>query len=536
MSFGVRYERETAVEDNNNFGPRFGIAWDPFKKGKGVIRFGAGIFYNRVLLRTVADSIQNSGGDLISFDSNTIGTAASDGRRAAILSAISSNFPDSYPTIDELRSLITNACSSQSTTFPCTSNTGFITDVTSAGNPLRSVDDDLRIPESYQMNVGFEREIGRDFVFEANYTYNKTAHLWRDSNPNAPILPAGYDDWTDYLINNPFQLSGSRQYTFYLGSPMQAGNGLTTTQTGTTACGTTTPNCFVNLNTTNSSTTQPLVSVAGQNNNATGAPIGIALAAISQFRPDQGAEETSRIGSRGNALYHGLILELRRRYRPLGYGFGMSLRGAYTLSSTKDDGLNNTANAEIDGDFSREWARNTQDRRHRLAISGSFDFPVWLGKLRLSPLLRYGSSAPFNLGIGVDRNLDDLSTDRLNFSGDVNDIVWREPGSAFPTALVGQFSLQPIGSRSGNLGRNSGRGPSFYTFDLNVTREWKFGERMRLRPVLEFDNILNAAVFSYGAEYIDFGALTTQAQQDQFLVPTRTYRQRQIRVGMRFDF
>ena len=52
-------------------------------------------------------------------------------------------------------------------------------------------------------------------------------------------------------------------------------------------------------------------------------------------------------------------------------------------------------------------------------------------------------------------------------------------------------------------------GPSFYTFDLNVTREWKMGERMRLRPVIEFDNILNAAVFSYGAEFIDFTGLTS---------------------------
>lgn len=546
MSLGLRYERETAVDDNDNFGPRFGVAWDPFKKGRGVVRFGAGIFYNRVLLRTVADSIQNSGGDLISFDSNTIGTSTNDVRRREILAAISANFPNSYGNIGDLRNLVADTCATVVSPFPCNESTGFITNVTSNGNPLRSVEDDLKIPESYQFNVGFEREIGKDFVFEANYTWNRTVHLWRDFNPNAPslalaneLLGANYSDWTEYLINNPFQLSPSRQYTFYLGDPSQPGNGLTTTQGGTTSCGVSTPNCWVNLNTSNSSTTTPLVSVAGQNNNATGAPIGIALAAIAQFRPDNGAEETSRIGSLGKAFYQGLILELRRRYRKLGYGFGLSSRVAYTLSSTKDDGLNNTANAEVNGDFAREWARNLQDRRHRLAISGTFDTPSWLGKVRFSPLFRYGSSAPFNLGIGgSDRNLDDLGTDRVNFTGDLDDIVWREPGSPFPATLASQFSLQPIGARSGNLPRNAGRGPSFYTFDLNLTREWRFTERVRFRPMIEFDNILNAAVFSYGAEFIDFSALTAsdQEEQDAFLVPTRTYRQRQIRVGFRLDF
>ncbi len=78
VSAGLRYERETAVSDHNNFGPRIGIAWDPFKKGKGVIRFGTGIFYNRVLLRTVGDSIQNNGGNLESFDSNAIGASTAD--------------------------------------------------------------------------------------------------------------------------------------------------------------------------------------------------------------------------------------------------------------------------------------------------------------------------------------------------------------------------------------------------------------------------------------------------------------------------
>ncbi len=545
ISYGLRYERETSVSDNNNFGPRFGISWDPFKKGKGVIRFGAGIFYNRVLLRTVGDSIQNTGGNLVSFDSNTIGTAASDPRRGPILAAISAAFPNSYASVSDLRALVTTACATITTTLSCNGNTGFATNLSSGGNPLRSVDADLKIPESYQFNIGFDRDIGNGFVFKANYTWNKTARLWRDSNPNAPVLPTGFADWTAYLLANPFILSPTRSYTFYLGSPND-GSGITTVQNGTTTCTTTTPNCFVNLNTSNSSSTVPAVAVTGTNNNATGGPIGIALAAIARFRPDQTVQETSRIGSRGQAFYQGLIIELQRRFRKLPLGFGLSTRVAYTFSSTKDDGLNNTSNAEIDGDFDREFTRNLQDRRHRLAFTGTLDTPFWLGKLRFSPLVRYGSSAPFNLGAGgSDRNLDDLGTDRLNFSGDIKDIVFRQPGSPVPQALIDRFSLQPIGARSGNLPRNAGTGPGFYTFDLNVTREWKLGERTKFKPVIEFDNVLNAAVFSYGAEFIDFQALrndgtaptaTQQLARQNFLVPTRTYRQRQIRLGFRLDF
>ncbi len=553
VSFGLRYERETAVDDKNNFGPRIGIAWDPFKKGKGVVRFGAGIFYNRALLRTVGESIQNTGGNLVSFDSQTIGTAATDRRRTAILTAIAQNFPNSYATIDELRSLLTTVCPTVvNPEGPCGANSGFATNISASGNPLRSVDADLKIPESYQYNIGFEREIGRDFVFEANYTINRTAHLWRDSNPNAPSLAranaqlgTNYADWTAYLLANPYvfanQNGTSRTYNFVLGS---------TTDTSGVGAGcsfTANSSCIINLNTTSSTITAPASAVSGQNNNATGAPIGIALAAVARFRPDQTVEETSRIGSRGNAFYQGLILELRRRYRKLGYGFGLSIRGVYTLSSIKDDGLNNTSNAEVNGDFSRDYTRNLQDRRHRFALSGTLDSPVWFGRLKFSPLVRYGSAARFNLGVGgSDRNLDDLGTDRVNFSGNINDIVYREPGSPFPAALAAQISLQPIGARSGNIPRNAGTAPSFYTFDLNVTREWKFGDRMRLRPVVEFNNILNAAVFNFGAEFIDFsslvnagGATPTAAQQlaqDRFLVPTRTYRQRDIRLGVRFDF
>ncbi|MGI8556552.1 MAG: hypothetical protein ACR2LT_09395, partial [Pyrinomonadaceae bacterium] len=232
-------------------------------------------------------------------------------------------------------------------------------------------------------------------------------------------------------------------------------------------------------------------------------------------------------------------------YRKLGHGFAATLRGVYTLSSFKDDGLNNTSDAEINGNFSREWARSLQDRRHRFAFSGTIETPRWMGKLKFSPLFRYGSSAPFNLGTGgSDRNLDDLNNDRPLFSGNISDITTRDPGSEFPATLASQFSFQTIGAKSGNLPRNAGRGPSFYTFDLNVSREFKFNDRLRLRPTVEFDNISNSTVFSYGSEFIDFAALRVTpaptanqlAAYQNLLIPTRTYRPRQIRIGVRFDF
>ena len=537
MSYGLRYERETAVTDKNNFGPRFGVSWDPFKTGKGVIRFGTGIFYNRVLLRTVGDSIQNGGGTLVSFDTSTIGTAATDSRRVAIMAAIQNTFPASYASVADLRTLVTATCATVvAPPAPCTSNTGFsVGNLSTAGNPLRTVDANLRIPESYQFNVGFEREVFKGWVFEANYTWNKTVHLWRDTNSNVPRLAAGFTDWTAYLLANPYTITNQngtlRTYSFTLGS--------TTDTSGVTTCSFTTTNtCVVNLNSTSTTSTAPAAASTGNNNNATGGPIGIATAAIGRFRFDQTVSETSRIGSRGNAFYKGLILELRSRYRKFGGGFGATFRAAYTLSKTMDDGLNNTSNAEVNGDFSREWARNLQDRRHRFALSGTFDTPRWFGKLKFSPLLRLGTSAPFNLGNGgADRNLDDLGTDRLNFSGNLKSIKWRRPGGYDPTALIAQFSLAPIGAKSGNLPRNSGTGPGFYTFDLSVTREWKLGEHMRLRPVIEANNVLNAAVFNYGAAFIDFNANTVSTTaKDAFLVPTRTYRQREIRLGLRFDF
>jgi hypothetical protein len=222
----------------------------------------------------------------------------------------------------------------------------------------------------------------------------------------------------------------------------------------------------------------------------------VALAAINGFRPDPTRGELEQLISAGNTFYRGMTVELRKRSNSW-----LGFRAGYTLSSLVDDGVVNTSDALVPGDFRAERARSLLDRRHRFVFSGTFDLRL----LQLSPIWRVASGAPFNISIGgVDRNLDDVSNDRPDYSG-------------------GKFSVPPIG-QSGNLPRNAGRGPKLFVFDLNVTREVRLG-RVVIRPSVEFDNVLNKTVFSFGSEFIN----------SSDVLPKRTMRPRQIRVGIMID-
>lgn len=498
LNFGVRYERETIIDDHNNWGPRFAVAWDPFKKGTGVIRFGAGVFYNRVLLRTI-DDFQRGSNEII-FDTNRVPTTG--GARDVYLRELSNQFPNRL-----------------------TSDSPLIQQYIAAGfnrnDFFRRLDPDLVVPESYQFNLGFEREIGSGIVVEANFTYNKTTHLWREFNANAPDprRAGNFNTLTEALVGctNPAVCQ-------WLATNIRF------ERAGTTAPDTRTQGTltFVNLDSLSSST-------------AATSPYGRARDAVRFLRPiDPSLGQIEQVASIGNTRYRGLVLELRRRYRQLGFGFGTSFRAAYTLSKLEDDGIVNTSSAQIAGNFNAEFSRSLLDRRHRLAFSGVFDTPWWLGKLRLSPLVRVASGAPFNISNGGDdqddRNLDDVNTDRPNFSGNLGDLRWRQENDPLNPSLTSAFSIPPLGS-PGNLPRNAGQGPAQFIFDMNVSRLFKFTERMSLRPSLEIDNVLNATVFSFGSEFINAtGSSSIGLIPSDFLVPRRTVRPRQIRFGIRFDF
>jgi len=515
FSYGLRYERETIVPDGNNWGPRISVAYDPLKSGKTVIRFGAGIFYNRALLRTVDDF--TLGTQQLFFDTNDLIDPATgqlgsaDFRRAFI--AANLQFPNTLavdsPLVKNFSAL----------------NAGF----------SRRLDPALRIPESYQANVGFERDLGHGLVFETNYTFNRGLHLWREFNINAPRLPAGFKNFSEYLGSRDFVNFRSSpfgirpiynvstagdlvRFVFNAPDPANPNAIVRTTEFGV-------PVSLINLNSFTSSTS-----------------VEVALAALNSLRPDPTRADIQELISAGNSFYHGLTFEFRKRFKQT-KNFGLSFRGAYTYSHLTDDGVVNTSDALVAGNFFGERALSLLDRRHRFVFSGTFDTPEYLGKLRFAPILRLASGAPFNISIGgADRNLDDVGNDRPIFTGDTSLLKWRSPGDPIDPSILSLFALPTIG-QTGNLPRNSGHGPGQFFLDLSITREFRLSEKLRLRPMVEFDNVLNKTVFSFGSEFIDFNAFapTATPQQRQafvnsFLVTTRTLRPRQVRLGVRFDF
>lgn len=519
ISYGLRFENESIVRDVNNWGPRLAFAYDPFSTGKTVIRGGAGIFYNRALLRTIDDF--TLGAQQRFFDTDSLvdpitHKVLTDSQRRAFIAA-NLRFPQTLTTDSQLVKQFGVL------------NTGF----------SRRLDPSLRIPESYQANIGVERQFGRSLVFEANYTWNRGLHLWREFNVNAPVLPKGSKSFTEYLATHDFAnfLSGPGGVRpLFNGS--NPGDLVRFTQTFADPNNPTDPNAVGRI-----VEFGVPVSIINLNSVSSTNSLNAALAALNLLRPDPSRGEVEQLIPVGNSVYHGLTLETRYRFRQKKNGASLSFRAVYTLSFLKDDGIVNTSDALVPGDFQGEFSRSLLDRRHRFALSGTFDTPGFLGKIRFAPILRLASGAPFNLGLGgSDRNLDDVGNDRPNFTGDLSTLKWRAPGTPGDISILNQFSQPTIGE-SGNLPRNAGTGPGQFAFDLNVSRDFKLSERIHLRPVLEFDNILNKTVFSFGSEFIDFSSFSPTASAasrqnfiDNFLVPTRTMRPRQIRLGVRLDF
>ncbi len=225
--------------------------------------------------------------------------------------------------------------------------------------------------------------------------------------------------------------------------------------------------------------------------------------------------------SKGSALYEGAILEVRKRM-----GNHFSLFGNYTYSKAFDTttDFNSDFGPQDNTNLAGERGLSDFDQRHKVVLLSTIDTGnggghALLSNFQISPIFRYNSGHPFNLLAGADVNGDRHST---------ND--------------------RPVG-----VGRNTGLGPDFTSFDMRLSRAFKLGERAQLQFMAEGFNLANRTNYASVNNILDpnylvkktFGGdgnLTANVKGDASLLPTQplgftsALAKRQIQLGLRATF
>jgi Carboxypeptidase regulatory-like domain len=141
LSFGARHELQTNLSDRNNFMPRAGFAWSPFKKGNTTIRGGGGVFYDWFAAENFEQALRVNGQQQSDLDIRNPG------------------FPDPF-------------AGGTSITLPAS---------------RIQIDPDLRMPYVAQASIGVEQSLPNNIRLMSNYSYRRGIHQLRGRNVNAPI-------------------------------------------------------------------------------------------------------------------------------------------------------------------------------------------------------------------------------------------------------------------------------------------------------------------------------------------------------------
>jgi hypothetical protein len=155
VNAGLRYDLqflETISTDTNNFSPRLGLAWSPFESRRTVIRAGAGLFYDRVPLRALANALLSAGNTTDVTRLRQIGISLSPAQTGAPA------FPNILSAVAPSVTLVN----------------------------LATMDRDMQNAFSQQANIEIEQQIGRRGALSVGYQHLRGLHLIANVNQNVP--------------------------------------------------------------------------------------------------------------------------------------------------------------------------------------------------------------------------------------------------------------------------------------------------------------------------------------------------------------
>ena len=482
-------------DDWNNFAPSLGFAWDPFNSGKTSIRANYRLAYDRM---------------------NTFLAS----------SAIFPNTPGTTFTCNELNCATLPAGELRRLRFglptltPSATPAQFRQPAPFSTNSLTVFDPSTRFPKTNQWSVSLQREIGRGFVFEANYIGRKGVGLFGAYDVNQVDVFARDTRFSNETFVEAFN-------TVRAGGNSALINALMTGSAGNNAGSSQFRTVF------SSELNQGSVASAAflLNQRFTGTQRTIVANGFSPFffqpYPQFSGNQTSGglivIDSNDFSTYHGLELQVSRRV-----GRGLLMQLAYTLSKSMDtrsfDPTFSTAvrttsatnaspsaqNTPLDLRNRRlNYARSDFDRRH--ALQGYFVYDLPFGRNRrflndsngivnqivggweVASSIILQSGRPFTVYSGAF-TVSNWVLSPANCEGCTPDMgsVVQNAGTnfIFTPEQIARFST-PAPGELGNTGRNFFTGPRFFNLDLTLRKKFFFGERRNLEFRADINNLTN---------------------------------------------
>src|SRR5574340_35375 len=529
LNYGVRYDIEftptftpvTAISaaaekalgigegipvDSNNVAPRIGLAWDPRNNGKTVVRASYGMFYDHPLLALAFDSDVADGSQAPTFGliPSNPGCGAN---LATALNAVNA-FQGILGTCPGAAALNYLASEQRFNPTPNAPSVFVGQQFLQLGLPIPFLPDGFPVARNFQYaysnqaNLTVEHELGSNFALSLEYNFNGGRHLNRPIDSNYLIPSALLANYRNCLADPVCAAAPGTGL-----SPQLAGLG------GAAPCGVGPAGPWIEAPIMNSFRRGGINPSFVPSLQAL-APACLALANQLQVAYGLGIKDSAgnyvpipfnAMGanySNGSSVYHGLSVNLRKRFSKH-YEFLASYPWSHAIDDSTD--LQSLLSPQDSFIPSAERSNSAFDQRHRFVFSGVYQtgrvggsgfasklFSDWT----FAPIIEVASGRPFDILTGIDTNLDTRSTnDRPN----VVPAGYVAPCSV-PAPVASRFSptgyLQPAcfndaNFGNGTLGRNAGVLPYTVFADMRVAKRFHLSERVKLDGIMDVFNIPN---------------------------------------------
>jgi len=411
-------------QPNKNFGPQIGIAWDPWKNGKTVIRAGGGFYFENAIFNNVL------------FDRPArlttglfLGTAAPcfNGGATPPTLGVADSQPNGVPYCGEAvgnaaAQIAADQAAFQAATLAAgpASNGNFIGNAladspSSTGEQL--IAPDYRSPLSEQMNIGVQHQFGHNTVLSVDYVRNVGLH---------------------YLLGVDTNRVGSASF-------LNVPNAQAAISATLTACGAASIDAAIaacpGLHPTGGATISDFASNGLDSGQSATGGFPCPTCAFPGINPNLGQNEM--LFPVGRSTYDGLLVSLKSNLgNPMRGVRHLNLIASYTLSrfdaqAQDQDFVNNAV------DFNnplRFFGPSGLDRTHQVSVGAVMDLP---GYTRFALTTHWDTAAPLTLTLPQSGNPGEIFLTDVTGDGTVGDPV---PGSN-----VGSFGRSIKASQLNNF-------------------------------------------------------------------------------------